>query len=90
MGKSATNTWCTDFLVRDRVGWDDNMKLLEVPEGKWGAIRKKMTRRLLEEQDKVLRSYFAQRYDQGAGRGGDKGRTMKPREQEHLGHDVYA
>ena len=70
--------------------YNDNMKLLEVPEGKWGAIRKKMTRRLLEEQDKVLRSYFAQKYGQGAGREGDKGRTMKPREQEHLGHDVYA
>ena len=26
-------------------------------------IRRKMTRRLLEEQDKILRSYFAQRYD---------------------------
>ena len=70
--------------------YNDNMKLLEVPEGKWGAIRKKMTRRLLEEQDKVLRSYFAQKYGQGTGREGDKGRTMKPREQEHLGHDVYA
>jgi len=30
-------------------------------------IREKMTRRLLEEQDKVLRSYFAQKYNQGQG-----------------------
>ena len=74
----------------DESTYNDNMKLLEVPEGKWGAIRKRMARRLLEEQDKVLRSYFAQKYDQGAGRGGDEGRTMKPRGQEHLGHDVYA
>ena len=48
------------------------------------------TRRLLEEQDKVLRSYFAQKYDRGASRGEVKGHTIKPRGQEHLGYDVYA
>ena len=37
-----------------------NMKTLGVLESKWDAIRKKLVRRLLEEQDKVLRSYFAQ------------------------------
>ena len=38
------------------------MKLLEVVESKWSVIRQKLARRLLEEHDKVLRSYFAQIY----------------------------
>jgi hypothetical protein len=38
-----------------------NMKTLGVLESKWDPIRKKLVRRLLEEQDKVLRSYFAER-----------------------------
>ena len=37
------------------------MKVLGVLESKWDPIRKKLVRRLLEEQDKVLRSYFAQK-----------------------------
>ena len=37
------------------------MKALRVLESKWDPIRKKLVRRLLEEQDKVLRSYFAQK-----------------------------
>jgi hypothetical protein len=36
-----------------------NMKALVVLESTWDPIRKKLVRRLLEEQDKVLRSYFA-------------------------------
>ena len=38
-----------------------NMKTLGVLESKWDptGIHKKLVRRLLEEQDKVLRSYFA-------------------------------
>jgi hypothetical protein len=35
------------------------MKSLGVPESKWDPIRKKLVRRLLEEQDKVLWSYLA-------------------------------
>ena len=35
------------------------MNALGVLESKWDPIRKKLVRRLLEEQDKVLRSYFA-------------------------------
>ena len=31
-----------------------------VLESKWDPIRKKLVRHLLEEQDMVLRSYFAQ------------------------------
>jgi len=38
-----------------------NMKAVGVLESKWDPIRKKLVRRLLEEPDKVLRSYFAQK-----------------------------
>jgi hypothetical protein len=41
--------------------FNKNMKALGVLESKWDLIRQKLVRRLLEEQDKVLRSYFAQR-----------------------------
>ena len=40
--------------------FNKNMKELGVLESKWNPIRQKLVRRLLEEQDKVLRSYFAQ------------------------------
>ena len=41
--------------------FNKNMKALGVLESKWDLIRQKLVRRLLEEQDKVLRSYFAQK-----------------------------
>jgi hypothetical protein len=41
--------------------FNKNMKALGVLESKWDPIRKKLLRRLLEEQDNVLRSYFAQK-----------------------------
>ena len=37
------------------------MMAFGVLESKWDPIRKKPVRRLLEGQDKVLRSYFAQK-----------------------------
>ncbi len=46
--------------------FNQNMKALGVLESKWGPIRKKLVRRLLEEQDKVLWSYSAQK---GGGQG---------------------
>jgi hypothetical protein len=49
-------------------------------------IRKKLVRRLLEEQDKVLRSYFAQKGGTWS-KGGDKG-NCKGR--EHVQWDRYA
>ncbi len=54
-----------------------NMKLLGVRESKWDPIGKKLVRRLLEEQDKVLRSYFAQK---GGTRsmGGGQGQLQQP------------
>jgi hypothetical protein len=41
--------------------FNKNMKALGVLESKWNPIRQKLVRLLLEEQDKVLRSYFAQK-----------------------------
>jgi hypothetical protein len=48
---------------------------------KWDPIRKKLVRRLLEEQDKVLRSYFAQKggtRSKGKDRINRKGREHVP------------
>ena len=58
------------------------MKALGVLESKWGSSRKKLVRRLLEEQDKVLQSYFAQKGGESKGVHG-KGR-------EHVKWDMYA
>jgi hypothetical protein len=63
------------------------MKALGVLESKWDPIRKKLVRRLLEEQDKVQRSYFTQKGGMLRGaRGGTEG-NCKGREHV-LGH-VY-
>ena len=69
--------------MRKKAGWtcgsvhvesfNKNMKALGVLESKWDPIRQKLVRRLLEEQDKVLRSYFAQK----GGARGQKGFTAK-------------
>ncbi len=62
-----------------------NMRALGVLESKWDPIRKKLVRRLLQEQDKVLRSYFAQKggtQSMGEGRGKYKGREHV----QHVGH----
>ena len=61
------------------------MKALGVLESKWDLIRRKLVRCLLEEQDKVLQSYFAQRgvmRRNGRSRHDGNGR-------EHVGFDVY-
>ena len=60
------------------------MKALGVLESKWDPIRKKLVRRLLEEQDKVLRSYFAQKG--GARSQGGKGFMGR----EHVKWDMFA
>jgi hypothetical protein len=41
--------------------FNSNMKALGVLESKWDLFRRKLVRCLWEEQDKVLRSYLAQR-----------------------------
>ena len=61
--------------------FNGNMKALGVLESKWDPIRKKLVRRLLEEQDKVLRSYFVQT---GGTRKGEDRSNCKGREQ--VGH----
>jgi len=63
-----------------------NMKALGVLVSKWDPIRKKLVRRLLEEQDKVLRSYFAQKGGTRSKRG-DRG-NCKGR--KHVKRDMYA
>ena len=61
------------------------MKAFGVLESKWDPIRKKLVRRLLEDQGKVLRSYFAQKRgtkNKGGDRSNCKGR-------EHVQWDMY-
>ena len=70
--------------------YNENLKVLEVLESKWEMIRRKMARRLLEEQDKILRSYFAQKYDREPNREEQTGHTMRQKGREHIGQDVYA
>jgi hypothetical protein len=68
------------------VVFNRNMKALGVLESKWDPIRKKLVRRLLEEHDKVLRSYFAQKGGTRS-KGGDRG-NCKAR--EHVQWDMSA
>jgi hypothetical protein len=66
--------------------FNKNMKALGVLESQWDPIRKKLVRRLLEEQDKVLRSYFA--HKGGVQSQGVEGTHGKGR--EHVKWDMYA
>ena len=47
--------------------FNGNMKALGVLESKWDPIRKKLVRRLLEEQDKVLLRTQGRDAEQGGG-----------------------
>ena len=64
----------------------ENMKALGVLESKWDLIRQKLVRRLLEEQDKVLRSYFAQK----GGARSQRGEGIQGKGREHVKWDMYA
>ncbi len=67
------------------VSFNRNMKVLGVLESKWDPIRKKLVRRLVEEQDKVLRSYRCSYFAQKGGtrsKGGDRS-NGKGREHVH-------
>jgi hypothetical protein len=66
--------------------FNKNMKALGVLESKWDPIRQKLVRRLLEEQDKVLRSYFAQK----GGARSQKGEGIQVKGREHVKWDMYA
>ena len=70
--------------------FNQNLKLLEVPEGKWSRLRQRMARRLLEEQDTVLRAYFAQKYDKTPTCVDGGGDAAGPKGLAHLSRDVYA
>ena len=61
------------------------MKALEVLESKWDLIRQKLVRRLLEEQDKVLRSYFAQK----GGARSQRGEGIHGKGREHVKWDGH-
>ncbi len=65
--------------------FNKNMKALGVLESKWNPIRQKLVRRFLEEQDKVLRSYFAQK----GGTRGQRGRVTHGQGREHVKWDMY-
>jgi len=63
-----------------------NMRALGVLESKWDPIREKLARRrLIEEQNKVLRSYFAQKGGTQS-KGGDMGERPG---REHVRFDIY-
>jgi hypothetical protein len=66
--------------------FNKNMKALGVLESKWDLIRQKLVRRLLEEQDKVLRSYFAQK----GGARSQRGEGIQGKGREHVKWDIYA
>ena len=66
--------------------FNKNMKELEVLESKWDLIRQKLVRRLLEEQDKVLRAYFAQK----GGALSQRGDGGQGKGREHVKWDMYA
>ena len=61
------------------------MKALGVLESKCDLIRQKLVRRLIEEQNKVLRSYFTQK----GGARGQKGEGSHVKGQEHVKWDMY-
>ena len=66
--------------------FNKNMKALGVLESKWDPIRQKLVRRLLEEQDKVLRAYFAQK----GGVRSQRGEGGQGKGREHVKWDMYA
>ena len=72
--------------VEEKV-FNANMELLGVIESERNAIRKRHVWKLLEEQDRVLRSYYAQRDGFDGGGRGTQGQTGLGR--EHVRHGVY-
>ena len=66
--------------------FNKNMELLGVIESKWNEVRRQHVFKLMEEQDRVLRSFFAQK------KGEDTSARPTGRDGgvEHLGRDVHA
>ena len=71
----------------EEKAFNANMELMGVIESERNAIRKRHVWKLLEEQDRVLRSYYAQREGFEREGKGTQGQTGLRR--EHVGHGVY-
>ena len=72
--------------VSQHVVFNQVLKLMEVPEGKWTRLR----RTVLEGQDTVVRTYFAQKYWKTTVCGDEESRAAGSRGLAHLGLDMYA
>ena len=71
----------------EEKAFNANMELLGVIESERNAIRKRHVWKLLEEQDRVLRRYYAQLEGFDRGGQGTQGQTGLGR--EHVGHGVH-
>ena len=72
----------------EEKAFNANMELLAgVIESERNTIRKRHVWKLLEEQDRVLRSYYAQR--EGFDRGSQGTQRQTELGREHVGHGVY-
>ena len=71
----------------EEKAFNANMELLGVIESERNAIRKRHVWKLLEEQDRVLRSYYAQHEGFDRGSLETQGQTRFGR--EHVGHGLY-
>jgi hypothetical protein len=69
--------------------FNKNMKALGVLESKWDLIRQNLVSRLLEEQDKVLRAYFAQKGGARSQRGEGIHALFAPSSHIHVKWDMY-
>ena len=69
----------------EEIVFNANMELMGVIESERNDIRKRHVWKLLEEQDRVLRSYYAQREGFDGGGQGTQGQTGLGR--EHVGHE---
>ena len=63
----------------------NNRHLIGGLESKWDLIRQKLVRRLFEEQEKVLRSYFAQK----GGARSQRGEGIHGKGREHVKWDGH-
>jgi hypothetical protein len=64
---------------------EENLEELQVLKSKWNGIRESLVRRLLEEQDKVFRCYYAAKW----GGQKEKGAGGEETGQMHVGGEVY-
>ena len=65
--------------------FEKNLEDLQVLKSKWNGIRERLVRRLLEEQDKGFRCYYAAKW----GGQKEKGAGGEETGQMHLWEEVY-